>query len=106
MTTTDSDGIQTTHKGKEAVQNSCMESIAKRYSQGNNFPFLTGQLLSDLGWLGHGPKMRDVIESKYEFPESCLPEAHDICEQARILHQEVAEDALNVVMRTDLFQRW
>ena len=50
--------------------------------------------------------MRDVIEGKYEFPENCPPEARAICEQAKIFHQEVAEDALNVVIRADLFQRW
>ena len=56
--------------------------------------------------MGDGPRMQDVIKGKYEFPENCPPEAHAICEQARILHEEVSEDALNVVIRTDIFQRW
>ena len=83
-----------------------MKSIWKRCSQGNNLLFSTGQLLEDLGWVGNGPRMQDVIEGKYEFPENCPPEARTICEQARILHEEVSENALNVVIRTDLFQRW
>ena len=83
-----------------------MKSLGKRYSQGNNSHFSTGQLLEDLGWMGDGPRMGDVIERKYEFPENCPPEARAICEQAKIFHQEVAEDALNVVIRADLFQRW
>ena len=49
VTATDDDGTQTTHEGKEAVQDACMKSIGKRYSQDNNSPFLTGQLLDDLG---------------------------------------------------------
>ena len=102
----ENDGVQTTHEGKEAVQVACMKSIAKRYSQGNNLLFSAGQLLEDLGWVGDSPGMGDVIERKYEFPESCPPEARAICEQAKILYQEVAEDALNAVIRTDIFQRW
>ena len=104
--TTDSDGVQTTHEGKEVVQDACIKSIGKRYSQGNNSPFATGQLLEDLGCVGDGPRMGDVLEGKYEFPKNCPSEARVICEQARILHQEVAKDALNVVIRSDLFQRW
>ena len=55
--TTDDDGIQTTHEEEEAVQNVCTKSIGKRYSQGNNLSFSTGQLLEDLGWVGDGPRM-------------------------------------------------
>ena len=50
--------------------------------------------------------MGDVIEGKYKYPEIRPPEARAICEQAKILHQEVAEDDLNAVIRTDLFQQW
>ena len=59
------DGTQTTHEGKEAVQDAYMKSIGKRYSQGNNSPFSTGQLLDNLGWVGDGPRMQDVIEGKF-----------------------------------------
>ena len=98
VTATNDDGIQTTHKGKEAVKNACMKSNRKRYSQGNNSPFSTGQLLDDLGWESDGPRMQDVIEGKYEFPENCPPETRAICEQARILHEEASENVLNVVI--------
>ena len=47
--TTANDGVQTTHEGKEAVQDACMKSIEQRYSQGNNSSFSMGQLLEDLG---------------------------------------------------------
>ena len=50
--------------------------------------------------------MQDIIEGKYEFPESCPPDAHAICEQAKILYEVISEDTLNVVIRADLFQRW
>ena len=101
--TTDSDGVQTTDEDKEAVQNACIESIAKRYNQGNNSSFSTGQLLEDLAWLGDGPRMEDVIEGKYDFPGSCPPEERAIYKQAKMLNQKVAEEALNVAMRTDPF---
>ena len=83
-----------------------MKSIGKRYSQGNNSPFSTGQLLGDLRWVGDGPRMQDVIEGKYEFPENCPLDARTICDQAKILREVVSEDTLNVVIRTDFFQRW
>ena len=50
--------------------------------------------------------MQDAIEGKYEFPEDCPPDARAICEQAKIRHEAVSEHTLNVVIRTDLFQRW
>ena len=98
--------IRGTHKGKEAVQDACMKSIGKRYNQGNSSLFSTGQLLDNLGWVGDGPRMQDAIEGKYEFPENCPPDARTICEQAKILHEKVSEDTINVVIRTDIFQRW
>ena len=68
---------------------------------------MTGQLLEDLGWVGNGPKMPDVIEGKYAFSEDCPPDdARDICEQTKIVHEAVSEGTLNVVIRMDLFQRW
>ena len=106
VTTTSDDGAQTTHEGKEAVQDACMKSIEKRYSQGNNSRFSAEQLLEDLGWVGDGPKMQGGIEGKYEFPEDCPPDARAICEQVKFLHKVVSEDTLNVVIRTNLFQRW
>ena len=84
----------------------CMKSIRKRHSQGNNSPVSTGQLLDDLGWMGDGPRMQDVIEGKYEFPENCPLDARTICDQAKILREVVSEDTLNVVIKMDLFQRW
>ena len=45
--------------------------------------------------------MQDIIEGKYEFPEDCPPDARAICEQAKILHQVVSEDTLNVVISKD-----
>ena len=83
-----------------------MKSIGKRYSQGNNSPFSTGQLLDDLGWVDNGPRMKDAIGWKYEFPEDYPPDVRAICEQAKFLHEVVIEDTINVVIRTDLFQRW
>ena len=50
--------------------------------------------------------MQDAIEGKYEFPENCPLGARAICEQAKILHEKVSEDTINVVIRTDIFQRW
>ena len=67
MITTDSNGVQTPHEGKEEVQDACIKSIAKRYNQGNNSPFSMGQLLEDLGWMGDGPRMGGVLERKYKY---------------------------------------
>ena len=49
--TTDSEGVQITHEGNDAVHVACMEHIVKRYNynQGNNSPFSTGRMLEDPG---------------------------------------------------------
>lgn len=96
VTTTGTNGTHTTDEGREAAEKACMESTAKRYNQGNNSPFLTDQMLEDLGWVGDGPKMDNVLEGRYDFPEDCTQEARAICKQARVLHQEVVNDAPNV----------
>ena len=71
VATTDKTGEKTVHEGEEEVHGVLSTNIATRYSQGNNSPFLSGQLLGDLGYMGERTAVEDILKDTYVFPEEC-----------------------------------
>jgi hypothetical protein len=54
---------------KEEINDACIDKGYKRYAQAHGSPFLTGQLLEDLGFLGNQNKVQDILNGTYYCPE-------------------------------------
>jgi hypothetical protein len=66
---TDANGFEQECTTTEEINDDCIDEGYKRYAQAHGLPFLTGQLLEDIGFLGNHNIVQAILDGTYDCPE-------------------------------------
>ena len=80
--------------------------IRERYQLGHRSILASEPFLSDIGHLGDGPAVQQILHGTYEFPPDTPPEVAALFQEAASLYQKTQHLGLDPYIEEEEFQYW
>ena len=97
---------QVVYKGEEDTVRVCKAGIVKRNTAGNMSPFIQGDLLDNLGFMGEKSAVTEILNGTYVFPPKCDEHARRICTKASKIYAKVARETIHAFVTRKQLQEW
>ena len=89
---------------QRGVEEAALVTLAERFTDARSSPFSPGRLLDDVGHMGEGPAVQQILDGTYEFPEGCDPAVRQLCTEASRLFAKTAEEVVETFAKRKDFQ--
>lgn len=91
---------------RESVHQATGECIRDRYQLGLRSPFNSGQLGQDVGQLGDGLVVQQILDGNYVFPPNTPPAVESLLKEAAVLYESTKDVPFNLQITKEEFQYW
>jgi len=91
---------------RESVHQATGECIRDRYQLGLRSPFNSGQLGQDVGQLGDGPVIQQILDGNYQFPPDTPPAVEALLHEAANLYEATKDGSFDLKITAEEFQYW
>ena len=89
---------------QQGVEEAASAALAERFTDARSSPFSSGRLLDDVGHMGEGPAVQQILDGTYEFPKGCDPAVRQLCTEASRLFFKTAKEMVETFVKRKDFQ--
>jgi hypothetical protein len=100
------EGPDTVYSSRHEVETAGAAHLTGRYREANHAPANSGALLDDIGQLGAGQAVQDILRGTYEYPPEMDHHTRLLLQEAAFLFAQTAEDVVSTFVTTKDFQEW
>ena len=100
------EGLDTVFSSRQEVEAAGAAHLTGRYREANHAPANSGAVLDDIGQLGAGPAVQDILRGTYEYPPEMDHHTRLLLQEAAYLFAQTAEDVVSTFVTTKDFQEW
>ena len=91
---------------REKVEEQGAKTLVDRFTTAHSSPLYLGKLLGNIGYMGKGPAVQQILKGMYEFPEDCSAEVRQLMIEAEKIFEKASENVILTFVHQKDFQGW